>query len=94
MFSVWNTKHPDVVMEIVKHANWVRYGAENEHVREESIVMTDQWANELQDMPFTSKQKGRMSALLKAKSKINVERKPRVTYEAYDFSKRMRKETG
>ena len=40
MFSVWNTKTSDVVMEIVKHKNWVQYGTENEHVKEEFIVMT------------------------------------------------------
>ena len=41
-------------------------------------------------MPFISKQKGRMSALLKAKSKIKIERKPKVQYEVGASLKRMR----
>ena len=45
-------------------------------------------------MPFTSKQKGRMSHLLKQKSKIGTKPKERTTYEAYDFMKRPRTGTG
>ena len=41
-------------------------------------------------MPFTSKTKGRMSMLLKQKSKVNAVPKERITYPAYDFEKRMR----
>ena len=43
-------------------------------------------------MPFTSKQKGRMSALLKQKSKVGAIMKERITYDAFDFEpeKRMR----
>ena len=43
-------------------------------------------------MPFVSKQKGRMSALLKQKAKVGVERKPRKTFPVYDFGKRARDE--
>ena len=62
----------------------------NDNVADNSIQMTEQWAEELADLPFVSKQRGRMSFLLKKKSKIDVERKDRVTYEAYDVSKRPR----
>jgi|ETNmetMinimDraft_14_1059893.scaffolds.fasta_scaffold44954_1 hypothetical protein len=48
--------------------------------------------SELDSMPFVSKQKGRMSALLKQKSKVNAVQKPRVTYDAFDFEKRARDE--
>ena len=43
-------------------------------------------------MPFTSKQKGRMSALLKQKSKVGAIQRERKTYDAWDFvpEKRMR----
>ena len=41
-------------------------------------------------MPFVSQQKGRMSALLKQKSKIVTKRKPRITYEPHQTLKRMR----
>ena len=36
-------------------------------------------------MAFISKQKGRMSHLLKEKSKISALNKQRVTYDAWDF---------
>ena len=36
-------------------------------------------------MPFISKQKGRMSFLLKEKSKVAAFNKQRVTYDTYDF---------
>ena len=52
--------------------------------------MTEEWANALEEMPFVSKQRGRMAHLLKMKSKISTERKDRVTYEALDFLKRPR----
>jgi hypothetical protein len=41
-------------------------------------------------MPFVSKQKGKMSALLKQKSKVGVLSKTRTQYEAYDFVKKKR----
>ena len=41
-------------------------------------------------MPFVSKQKGRMSFLLKQKSKVAALRDERTTYEPYNFEKRMR----
>jgi len=41
-------------------------------------------------MPFTSKMKGKMSALLKQKSKIKIESKERVKYEMYDITKKFR----
>ena len=41
-------------------------------------------------MSFFSKQKGRMTHLLKQKSKIATKRKERVVYEAFDFLKKPR----
>ena len=41
-------------------------------------------------MPFFSKEKGRMSHLLKMKSKIGVTRKERVVYDVPEFTKRPR----
>ena len=40
-------------------------------------------------MPFISREKGRMSALLKTKSKVQSERKERITYDAFDFEKKI-----
>ena len=36
-------------------------------------------------MPFISKQKGRMSHLLKQKSKVQAIKKEKITYEPFDF---------
>ena len=54
--------------------------------------MTEEWAEELKDLPFTSQQKGRFAALLKAKAKIGVIRAPRKTYEPYDVFKKKKLE--
>ena len=90
MYNIWNTIHPDQVKAVIEHANEVRYGTANERVQEESIKITEKWEQELKAMPFTSKQKGKMSHLLKAKSKIGVQQKERVTYEPFKFDKRMK----
>ena len=89
-YNVFNTLYPEEVTALIKHANSKRYTVESDTVAENSIVMTEEWANQLEELPFVSKQKGRMSHLLKKKSKIAVERKDRVTYEAFDFLKRAR----
>ena len=52
--------------------------------------MTEEWAKELEELPFVSKQKGRMAHLLKQKSKVGVEHTNRTTYEPLDFQKRVR----
>ena len=90
MYNIWNTVHQDQVQAVIEHANEVRYGDKNERMQDEAIQITDKWEQELKAMPFTSKQKGRMSHLLKAKSKIGVEQKDRVVYEPYNFEKRQR----
>ncbi len=77
-YNVWNTMYPDQVKETIEHANAQRYTISNEEAEQNAITITDEWQEELKSMPFISKQKGRMSALLKAKSKIKIQRKPRV----------------
>ena len=54
--------------------------------------MTEEWAEELKDLPFTSQQKGRFAALLKSKAKIGVTRAPRKTYEPCDVFKKKKLE--
>ena len=41
-------------------------------------------------MPFISKEKGRMSHLLKLKSKIGVQRKERAVFDVAEFIKKPR----
>ena len=87
---MFNTLHPAEVDSLIKHGNDQRYTVQNDQVAENSILMTEEWANQIDELPFVSKQKGRMAHLLKQKSKIGAERKDRVTYTAYDFQKRPR----
>ena len=89
-YNVWNTKYPQQVKETIEHANAVRYSISNEAVKQNAITISNEWEEQLKAMPFVSKQKGRMSALLKAKSKIKIQRKPRVQYEVGPSLKRMR----
>ena len=88
MFNIWNTKEPEQVQAVLKHANSQRFTVKNDKVRENSIAITEEWKDQLESMPFVSKQKGRMSDLLKMKSKVQAPHKPRVQYEAFDFQKR------
>ena len=89
-YNVFNTLYPDDVAILIKHANDQRYTVENDKIAQNSIVMTEDWANQIEELPFVSKQKGRMAFLLKKKSKIVTERKDRITYNAYEFLKRPR----
>ena len=94
LYNVWNSMHPEDVQKLFEHANSVRYSLEADKVKEETILITDAWQKELEAMPFISKVKGRMSHLLKQKSKIQAVQKPRKTYDAYDvFAKRPRTQT-
>ena len=89
-YNVWNTFYPLQVKETIDHANAQRYTISDDRARENAITITDEWEQELKSLPFVSKQKGRMSALLKAKSKVKIQRKPRVQYEVAPSLKRMR----
>ena len=85
LYNVWNSLHPEVVKNVIDHANSQRFAMTAEKVKQESINITEGWQQELDSLPFVSKQKGRMSALLKEKSVIVQKRKDRVTYGAYNF---------
>ena len=65
LYNCWNTIREDDVKQVIAHANNIRYSVESDKVRDNTIAITDEWQAELASMPFTSKQKGRMSALLK-----------------------------
>ena len=90
MWTVWNTLHEDEVTAMIKHARRQRYSTDNEDVEMEAVLMSDHWKNEMQDMPYKSKKRGRMSKLLKQKSKVGKDMKPRKTYDAYVFAPRAR----
>jgi len=65
MYTVWNTLHPDQVKEVIAFANQQRYGVTHDKQKEDSIQISEEWKQQLDQMPFVSKQKGKMSALLK-----------------------------
>ena len=70
MYNVFNTLFPALCKEVIDFANANRYAITGEKIKEDCIVMTEDWEEELKALPFVSKEKGRMSALLKRKSKI------------------------
>lgn len=90
MYNIWNTLHTDEVQEVIAYANRQRYEISGEKMKQESIIITEKWMAELDSMPFVSKQKGRMSHLLKQKSKVQAVPKERIIYGAFDFEKRAR----
>ena len=55
MFNCWNTRHPDQVSAVIEHANKLRYAIDGEKVKQDTIIMTEEWHNELEKMPFVSK---------------------------------------
>ena len=65
MYEVWNSIHPEAVREVIAYANSQRYSVDNERVKDNTIEITKEWEDQLQAMPFVSKQKGRMAHLLK-----------------------------
>ena len=82
-YNVWNSLYPEQVKEVINHANAQRYTVSSQAAKENSIKISEGWRNELDSMPFVSKQKGRMTFLLKQKSAIRIERKPKITYEVH-----------
>ena len=85
MYNVWSTLYPDDVKDVIRYANNQRFNITSEKVKQDTIFISEKWMQELDDMPFVSKQKGRMSMLLKQKTKVNAVPKDRVTYDAFDF---------
>ena len=82
--------HPEEVQQVIAHANSQSYSVTAEKQADEAILISDKWMTEIEAMPFASKTRGRMTMLLKQKSKVNAVPKPRVTYPAYDFEKKIR----
>jgi hypothetical protein len=94
MFNVWNTFHPEQVKLTINHANSQRFSTQNDQVVENTITVSESWREELKAMPFVSKQKGRMAHLLKKKSKVQAEMKPRKSYDVFDFQPEKRVNLG
>ena len=54
LFNVANTKHPDVVKALLQHALQVRHAVEAEDQQQETITLSDHWAQELKSLPLVS----------------------------------------
>lgn len=54
-FDIFNSLHPEEVAAIIAHANKERFGLEANNVKEEVIDMTEEWANQIHEMNFTSR---------------------------------------
>ena len=55
MYNVWNTLHPEDVKAVIAYANEVRYSLVSERIKEDTILITDAWKNEIESLPFVSK---------------------------------------
>jgi hypothetical protein len=55
LFNIANTLHPDVIKELFQHAHNHRYSVSGEKQAQESIIVSNEWADELKSMPFFSK---------------------------------------
>ena len=70
LFNVWNTLFPSEVATCLEHANQLRFSILNQRVKEDSILISEAWVEQLQAMSFSSHKKGKMSNLLKSKTKV------------------------
>jgi hypothetical protein len=43
MYNVWMTLHPAEVKSVIAYANKVRYGINNEKIKQNSIIITEKW---------------------------------------------------
>ena len=64
-YNCFNTIYPEDVAAIIKYANEKRYTVSNDKIAENSIQMTEEWAAQLEELPYISKQRGKMAHLLK-----------------------------
>ena len=72
-----NTIYPDYLMEVVSHAHKQRNSVEGEAQKNQAIKVSEEWMQELQAMPFTSKKNGKTLHLLKASAKPQQPHKKR-----------------
>ena len=54
MFNVGHTEHTTIVDNLIAHAHKQRFAVDEDKQKAQSILITDEWAKELQDMPFLS----------------------------------------
>ena len=55
MFNIANTLHPNVVSELISTAHKHRFDISGEKMKQEQIVLSSEWADELKSLPYFSK---------------------------------------
>ena len=55
MFNIANTLHPNVVYELISTAHKHRFDISGEKMKQEQIVLSSEWADELKSLPYFSK---------------------------------------
>ena len=53
-FNVLNTIYPEYLAKILAHADEQRYAADGEKMKNETIEISEYWAEQLKDMPYLS----------------------------------------
>ena len=55
MFNVANTLHTEFIKELIEHSLKQRYTVSDKEQKKECVLITEEWAEELKEMPFFSK---------------------------------------
>ena len=63
-FNVMNTVMPNFLAAVIEHAHEIRYAKTDEATKNESILISEEWYQDLLDMPFQGGKKGKMVHLL------------------------------
>ena len=80
-WTVANTLRPSVVQELIQHAQKLRFATDETGDHAEDIAMTDGWWDQMNEMPYFSRQRGRCLQLLKEKSKPIPKARKRKRFE-------------
>ena len=55
MFNVANTLHEDVVKNIIEHAHNQRHAVDGLKLQDDSVMISEHWAQEIQSLPMISR---------------------------------------
>ena len=68
---------------MIRNSKSSRFTVVDEEQEQEAITLTEEWAAELKQFPQFARSKGRMTHLLKAKSKLVTANKSRKKFKAW-----------
>ena len=55
LFNILNSVHPGFLNQVIAHANMQRVNVNNDEEKTQTILATDEWLNNLNEVPFYSK---------------------------------------